>query len=110
METSISSLALRPRKVVEWIRHLLATCLISGAALILAGGAQAQSIGGAIVGRVKDSSGASVEAALVQIAGSGTGGARVVSTDQAGRFAALEIPPGKHACSPRRRCFQRAHF
>jgi hypothetical protein len=77
-------------------RRLLAKCFVIGSLLIPARVAHAQSIGGAIVGHVKDSSGSSVEAALVQIADTGTGGARVVSTDHAGRFAALEIPPGTY--------------
>lgn len=77
-------------------RRLLAKCLVIGSSLFLAGGAYAQSIGGAIVGQVKDSSGSNVEAALVQIADTRTGGARVVNTDHAGRYAALEIPLGTY--------------
>jgi hypothetical protein len=78
------------------IRGWLAPWLVIWICLFLTSGARAQSIGGAIVGQVKDSSGSSVEAALVQITDRGTGGSRVVSTDHAGRFAALEIPPGMY--------------
>lgn len=76
------------------IRRLLLRCLVVCTYLTLTSSAHAQSIGGAIVGQVKDSSGAEVEAALVQVTNTGTGRARAVSTDHDGRFAALEIPPG----------------
>jgi hypothetical protein len=70
----------------------MGACLVVWTWLILPSDDHAQSIGGAIVGQVKDSSGASVEAALVQVTNTGTGQARVVSTDHDGRFATREIP------------------
>src|SRR5712692_5622548 len=55
---------------------------------------QSQSIGGGIVGRVKDQRGDSVPAALVQLVNTSTGQIRAVSTDNEGRYEAREVSPG----------------
>lgn len=54
----------------------------------------AQSIGGGIVGRVKDQSDAVVPAALVQLTNTSTGQMRALSTDNDGNYDAREVPPG----------------
>jgi hypothetical protein len=57
----------------------------------------AQSIGGGIIGRVKDQSGGTVPAALVQVVNTSTGQTRAVSSDNEGTFEAREVPPGSYA-------------
>lgn len=56
----------------------------------------AQSIGGAITGLVRDPDGAAVPAALVQAVNTATGQSRVVSTNDQGRYTAMEVPPGTY--------------
>src|SRR3989442_1829085 len=56
--------------------------------------AQSQSIGGGIVGRVKDQRGDSVPAALVQLVNTSTGPIPAVSTANEGRYEAREVSPG----------------
>jgi hypothetical protein len=57
----------------------------------------AQGIGGGIIGRVKDQSGAAVPAAFVQVVNTSTGQTRAVSSDNEGTFEAREVPPGTYA-------------
>jgi hypothetical protein len=78
------------RKLMAWAGLGVFSCFLFVANV------SSQSIGGAIVGQVKDGSGAGVEAALVQITSAGTGRTRVVSTTDDGHFAAREIPPGTY--------------
>jgi hypothetical protein len=78
------------------LRRLVAWAGLGVFNFLFAASISSQSIGGAIVGQVKDSSGVGVEAALVQITSAGTGRGRVVSTTKDGHFAAREIPPGAY--------------
>lgn len=57
----------------------------------------AQGIGGGIIGRVKDQSGAAVPAALVQLVNTSTGQNRALSSENEGTFEAREVPPGSYA-------------
>lgn len=80
-------------------KHLCPRVLLFLFCFLVARSAEAQGVGGAIVGFVKETTGAGVEAALVQITDEGTGRTRVVSTDPAGHFAAREVPPGRYDVS-----------
>ena len=72
-------------------RFLFAVLMIY---FLMPSSAQSQSIGGGIVGRVKDQRGDSVPAALVQLVNTSTGQIRAVSTDNEGRYEAREVSPG----------------
>ncbi len=54
----------------------------------------AQSVGGGILGRVRDQRGDVVPAALVQVVNTSTGQIRAISTDDEGSYQASEISPG----------------
>lgn len=56
----------------------------------------AQSVGGEIAGQVLDQRGSAIPAALVQVVNTSTGQIRALSTDDKGRYQALEIPPGRY--------------
>lgn len=56
----------------------------------------AQGIGGEIRGRVRDNSGASLPAALVELVNTSTGQVRSISTNESGEFESRELPPGSY--------------
>jgi len=72
-------------------KFLTAVLFLSGMGLSIYG--QAGAGQGAILGEVKDPSGASVPKAKVEIANSANGFARTIETNDAGQFAAPTVPP-----------------
>ena len=74
-------------------RLILACCLV----LLAAGRLLAQSTYGAILGTVRDSSGAVVQGAQVMLANTGTSATRAVATDASGNYAFKNIDVGTYA-------------
>lgn len=72
-------------------RRLLLLFVLSA---FLSAYSKAQSVGGGIIGRVRDPRGDAVPAALIQVVNTSTEQIRAISTDDEGRYQALEIPPG----------------
>src|SRR5215472_12013731 len=70
----------------------LVLLLFAGALL-----ASAQIVGGTIAGSVHDSSGASVEGAVVTVRQLETGATRTLTTNSEGRFSAPSVPVGPYA-------------
>ena len=64
-----------------------------------AGTVMGQVVGGSISGTVRDSSGAAVAGATVEIRNTETGSARVSTSDDAGRYAAPSVPIGTYSVS-----------
>jgi hypothetical protein len=62
--------------------------------VLITGSSSAQSVGGGILGGVRDPQGNALSAALIQVVNTSTGQVRAISTDDEGRYQALEIPPG----------------
>lgn len=65
-------------------------------ALVLAPAASAQVLYGSIVGQVEDASGGLVPGATVTVTNKATGTSREVTTDDAGRFSAPNLLPGRY--------------
>lgn len=78
-------------------RRTFSLLCLCGISILLPVRSPAQGIGGGILGRVKDQSGAAVPAALVQLTNTSTGQTRAVSTDNQGTFEAREVPPGSYS-------------
>src|ERR1700693_3022197 len=66
----------------------------------------AQTITGTISGTVKDSSGASITGARVEVLNQDTGVARAIDTDAAGRYSALLLPLGNYKVTAAHEGFQ----
>ena len=73
------------------VRKLLAVLLMTAAST-----AFAQTITGTITGTVRDSTGALVTGANVNIVNAGTGAARAVQTGGDGNYVAPLLPPGQY--------------
>lgn len=58
-----------------------------------------QVVGGSISGTVRDASGASIAGATVEIRNTETGAARVLTSDDSGRYAAPSVPIGGYSVS-----------
>jgi len=67
--------------------------------LSLSGYALSQVVGGSIIGTVRDSSGAAIAGARVEIRNTETGNTRVVTSDATGRYAAPSVPIGPYSVS-----------
>jgi outer membrane receptor protein involved in Fe transport len=74
----------------------LNTRIILLAALLLRGGAYAQSVHGAITGVVTDASRRPVPATLVQLIQTDTNRARTATTDARGEYVLSSLPPGEY--------------
>ncbi|HYK92280.1 MAG TPA: TonB-dependent receptor [Acidobacteriota bacterium] len=82
----------------QWMTILLAsTCVALMLAMTLTPEAKAQVLYGSIVGDVKDQSGLAVPGASVTLVNKGTNLTRQVLTDEAGRFAATDLPTGTYS-------------
>ena len=69
--------------------------------------ARAQAIAGAILGTVKDSSGAVLPGAMVKVANLGTGQSRTVTTNDSGDYEAPYLPPGEYTVTVELRGFKK---
>jgi hypothetical protein len=67
--------------------------------LSLSGYALSQVVGGSIIGTVRDTSGAAIPGARVEIRNTETGNTRVVTSDATGRYAAPSVPIGPYSVS-----------
>ena len=67
--------------------------------LSLSGSFWGQIVGGSVVGTVRDSSGAAIPGATVEIRNTETGATRVLISDTSGRYAAPSVPVGPYAVS-----------
>jgi hypothetical protein len=74
-------------------------CVVAGLMLALAGSAAAQTVGGTILGRMEDPSGAVMPDGKVVIKNQDTGVGREVTTDNGGRFLVPELAPGTYTVS-----------
>ena len=74
----------------------LVICLLVIAAVTLPVFGQSQSTAGTIEGTVLDANGAAVPGASVEVKNSETNFTKTFSTDEDGRFVALNLPPGKY--------------
>jgi hypothetical protein len=72
--------------------------------------ARAQSVTGAILGGVRDSTDAGVPGASVSIVHSGTGFVRTVTTDARGEFIAVALPTGSYTVSAELTGFRKAEL
>ena len=68
----------------------------AAAALLLASGAMAQTVGGTVYGRVSDESGSPLSGVAVVAKNLGTGQTRSVTTDAAGLFRMVELSVGNY--------------
>jgi hypothetical protein len=65
-----------------------------------------QTITGTISGTVKDSSGATIAGAKVEVINQDTGGARMIDSDASGRYSALLLPLGNYRVTAAHEGFQ----
>ncbi|MDQ1727994.1 MAG: hypothetical protein QOD33_119 [Pyrinomonadaceae bacterium] len=74
----------------------LSFCLLASFTFATGAWAQTQITSGTIQGTVLDANGAAVPGALVTLRNTGTNLTRDLNTDEDGRFAALQLPPGRY--------------
>ncbi|MEP6741719.1 MAG: TonB-dependent receptor [bacterium] len=74
----------------------LSLCLFALVVLVISAPAQTQITSGTIQGTVLDANGAAVPGASVELKNAETNFSRSLTTDEDGRFVALQIPPGKY--------------
>ncbi|PWT82962.1 MAG: TonB-dependent receptor, partial [Acidobacteria bacterium] len=74
----------------------LAVCLFAIICLIVPVNAQTQSTAGTIQGTVEDANGAALPGAGIEIRNVDTNLVKNLTTDEGGRFVALQLPPGRY--------------
>jgi hypothetical protein len=80
-------------------RSLYALVRLGLLSLVFSGYALSQIVGASIAGTVRDTTGAAIPAAKVEIRNTETGSTRVVLSDAAGRYAAPSVPVGPYSIS-----------
>ena len=83
---------------IRWLGGMLA---IGGTLLLATNRASAQTTTGTLRGYVKDSSGAPLAAAEVQVRNTQTGAVRTTTTNDAGSYILLALPPGTYELTAR---------
>jgi Carboxypeptidase regulatory-like domain len=74
-------------------------CMIAGLVFTLAGSAASQTVGGTILGRMEDPSGAVIPVGSVVLKNQETGVGREVTTDAGGRYLVPNLTPGTYFVS-----------
>ncbi|MBB6145622.1 hypothetical protein HNQ77_003583 [Silvibacterium bohemicum] len=80
-------------------RSLYALARLGLLSLAFSGYALSQIVGASITGTVRDTTGAAIPAAKVEIRNTETGATRVITSDAAGRYAAPSVPVGPYSIS-----------
>jgi hypothetical protein len=83
------------RSFAVWVKGL-SICLLVTVVFAAGAVAQTQITSGTIQGTVEDANGAALPGASVQLRNTGTNLVRDLTTDDAGRFVALQLPPGRY--------------
>ena len=83
------------RSFAVWLKGL-SFCLLVTVVFAASAAAQTQITSGNIQGTVVDANGAAVPGAGVELRNIGTNLVRDLTTDEEGRFAALQLPPGRY--------------
>src|SRR6266545_1692160 len=83
----------------------LSLCLLVALVLVVGVQAQTQITSGTIQGTVLDANGAAVPGASVEVRNVETNFVRALSTDEDGRFVALQLPSGRYTITVAKPCF-----